>query len=354
MRTMKAAVLEQYRSFKMKSQPMPEIGEKEVLVKVGFAGICGSDQHIFKGEFHPRTTVPFIPGHEFAGIIVDAGPGIKNFQIGDQVAVDPIIWCGKCPACLRKHYPACTSLKLIGVDMNGGFGQFVKAPEHTLFRVSNNIPARHAALVEVLSIGFHACNRAGVKENDTIVIWGAGKVGQCILQAARTKTSGTIILVDILDKRLERAKSYYKDIHLINTGKEDAVARIREITGGKGVDVAFEAVGHFQDVSGSPNPVRGCIQSIRGAGTVCVLGLSDEPVELIMKELIWKEARIVASRVSHGEFAETISHLEKGTLKPDALISDVVAPENIQQAFELLDADPENHLKILLDFESVS
>ncbi len=352
MNTMHAAVLNTYRHFEWRTRKIPEISDNEVLVKVSYAGICGSDQHIFKGEFHPRTPVPFVPGHEFAGTIVKTGSSVSGFSTGDQVAVDPIVWCGECPACKRKHYPACTSLKLIGVDMDGGFGEYINVPERNLYKVSQNIPAKHAALIEVLSIGFHACNRAKVQENDTVVIWGAGKVGQCILQAVRTKTKNTVIMVDILDKRLERAKRYYNDIHVINAGKADPIGTIKEITGTKGVDVAFEAVGHYREIPGQPNPVRGCIQSIRGAGIVCVLGLSDESTELFMKELIWKEARIIASRVSHGEFAETITQLEKDTLKPDALITDVLKPAEIQTAFQMLDDEPENHLKILLDFNS--
>jgi len=204
----------------------------------------------------------------------------------------------------------------------------------------------------VLSIGFHACNRAKVRQNDTVVIWGAGKVGQCIMQAVRTKTTNTLILVDIADKRLALAKKYYPDIQTINSANEDPVQKIMSITGNKGVDIAFEAIGHFEEIPGRMNPIRSCIQSIRGAGTVCVLGLGPDPTPLLIKELIWKEAKIVASRVSHGEFAETIANLEKGTLKPDALITDILSPNKIQQGFEMLENDPENHLKILLDFNS--
>jgi len=345
-----AAVLEEYRHFEWKQVSRPEIRDNEVLVKVSYAGICGSDQHIFKGEFHPRTTVPFIPGHEFGGTIVQAGPGVKEYKTGDLVAVDPIVWCGKCPACQRRHYPACTSLKLLGVDMNGGFGEFINVPEHMLYKIDSSIPPHHAALVEVLSIGFHACKRAGVQSDDTVVIWGAGKVGQSILQAVRTKTRNTVVMVDILDKRLNLAKKSYTDIHIINARHDKPAERIREITGNKGVDVAFEAVGHFSEIPGTVNPVRGCIQSVRGAGTICVLGLGDEPVPLLMKELIWKEGKIIASRVSHGEFSETIENLEKGTLKPDALITDILNPMDVQHGFEMLENEPENHLKILLKF----
>jgi L-gulonate 5-dehydrogenase len=326
---MYAAVLEKYGHFEWKKVGKPEIANNEVLIKVAYAGICGSDQHTFKGE---------------------TGPEVKNFRIGEHVAVDPIIWCGKCPACHRKHYPACTSLKLLGVDMNGGFGEYINVPENMLYRVDRSIPLHHAALVEILSIGFHACRRAKVQPDDTVLIWGAGKVGQSILQAVKTKTRNKVIMVDILDKRLDLAKKHFPDIFTVNARNEKPDERIKEITVSKGVDIAFEAVGHYSDIPGTVNPVRGCIQSIRGAGTVCVLGLGDEPVPLLMKELIWKEATIISSRVSHGEFSETIENLEKGTLKPDALVTDILNPADIQQGFEMLEKEPGNHLKILLKF----
>lgn len=350
MKKMKAAVLESYRNFQWKEVDIPRIGGNEVLIRVAYAGICGSDQHIFLGEFHPRTPVPFIPGHEFAGTIAEIGPDVKNFRIGDRVAVDPIIWCGTCPACQIHHYPACTSLKLVGVDLDGGFAEYMKAPETMLYRISDAIPDKHAALVEVLSIGFHATNRAKVKENDQVVIWGAGKVGQCILQAVRTKTRQTLIMVDILEDRLQLAKRTYPEIHIINAARENPVEAIRQITNGKGVDIAFEAVGHWVDIEGVVNPVRGCVQAIRGAGTVCVLGLGNDPSPIVMKELIWKEGTIVTSRVSHGEFAETIRNLEQGTLRPDALVSDILHPSETQHAFEMLEQEPQKHLKILLHF----
>jgi len=350
MNKMNAAVLTEYKKIDWKSVDIPKISENEVLIKVGYACICGSDQHIFLGEFHPRTSLPLIQGHEFAGKIVAIGPKVKNYKVGDRVAVDPIIWCGKCPACRRHHYPACTTLKLVGVDLDGGFSEYMKVPETMLYKITDNITDKHAALVEVLSIGFHACNRAKVQPNDTIVIWGAGKVGQCILQAARTKTKNTLIIVDIIDERLAIAKKAYNDIYTINATKENAIDKIKEITNNEGVDIAFEAVGHTKDMPGVINPVRGCIQAIRGAGTVCVLGLSAEPSPIVMRELIWKEGTLISSRVSHGEFAETIENLNKGTLKPDALITDVIHPSDTQKAFEMLENEPHKHLKILLDF----
>jgi threonine dehydrogenase-like Zn-dependent dehydrogenase len=350
MKKMNAAVLTEYKKVEWKSVDIPEISGNEVLIKVGYACICGSDQHVFLGEFHPRTNLPLIQGHEFAGSIVETGPDVRYFKTGDRVAVDPIIWCGHCPACLRHHYPACSTLKLVGIDLDGGFSEYMKVPETMLYKVTDKISDKHAALVEVLSIGFHACNRAKVCAGDTVVIWGAGKVGQSILQAVRTKTDNTVIMVDLIDERLELAKKAYNDVKTINASAGNAVERIKEITGGEGVDIAFEAVGHAKELTGVVNPVRGCIQAIRGAGTVCVLGLSAEPSPIVMKELIWKEGIIMTSRVSHGEFADTIENMNLGKLKPDALVTDIVHPSKTQEAFEMLEKEPHKHLKILLDF----
>lgn len=342
--------MEEYGKIIWKDVPDPEVKSNEVLVRIKNASICGSDQHVFRGEFHPRTQTPFIQGHEFAGIVEETGKEVKNSRKGDLVAIDPIIWCGSCEACKRGHYPACTSLKLIGIDMDGGFAEYISVPENMLFSVDPSVDPKYAALVEVLSIGFHATRRSAVKEDDSIVIWGAGKVGQSILQAVRLYSKSRIFMVDILDNRLKRAKAAYPDIEIINSVNTDPVEFIQSETRGRGVDIAFEAVGHPARVKNEIHPIRSCIKSIRGGGVVCVLGLADEPVPIVMKELIWKEARIITSRVSHGEFAECIEHLEKGNLKPEALITAEMHASKAQEAFIMLEKDPENQLKIILDF----
>jgi threonine dehydrogenase-like Zn-dependent dehydrogenase len=345
---MKAAVLHPYKTFTWQDAATPSCGRQQVLIKVEYAGICGSDMHIFSGDFHPRTHTPMIPGHEFSGSIVEIGAEVKSWQIGDRVAVDPIIWCGKCAACQLHHYPACTLLKIVGVDIDGGFAEYVAVDQSMLYKLDDGLSMRHGALVEVFSIGFHANNRAGVKADDTIVIWGGGRVGQCILQAARTRTDQTIFVVDILDKRLKLAADNFDNVVAINAERDDPLAIIQEHTKGRGVDVAFEAVGHAHPLAERPNPVAGCIKSIHGAGVVCVLGLGDDPAPLVMKELIWREAKIIASRVSHGEFKETIEHMAQGHLKPDVIVSAELPASATQRGFELLESEPQNYVKILL------
>jgi L-gulonate 5-dehydrogenase len=332
----------------MEEVAKPALMKNSVLVRVKYASICGSDQHIFRGEFHPRTRLPLIPGHEFAGVIEELGSEVMNLSAGEKVTVDPIIWCGTCAACKAGHYPACSSLKLIGIDLDGGFAEFVSVPSHMIYPIPEHISDEHAALVEILSIGFHASARADLGKNDDILIMGSGKVGNSILHAAKTITSGKIIVADILNERLSIASSAFPDIYTVNTTTTDLIAYLKELTGGKGVDIAFEAVGHEVVLEGKYNPVRTCINAIKGGGKICVLGLSDHPSEILMKELIWKEAKIIASRVSHGEFSKAIEALENGSLNPDKMITGILKLEDAQKGFSLLEKDPANHLKILL------
>lgn len=345
---MKAAIISEYGKIALEEVNLPALEDDNVMIKVRYASICGSDQHIFKGEFHPRTKLPLIPGHEFAGVVEDTGSNVKKVVRGDKVTVDPIIWCGTCAACREGHYPACTTLKLVGIDLDGGFAEYVSVPESMVYRIPQHISDEHAALVEILSIGFHAITRAGLSENDDILIVGSGKVGQSILHAAKTVTRGKAFIADINDKRLSMASGTFGDIHTINIKDTDPVEYIKKATGGKGVDIAFEAVGHFTEVPGRLNPVRICINSIKGGGKVCVLGLADHPAEILMKELIWKEAKIISSRVSHGEFARVIEALSTGIINPENMITGILELKDAQKGFEMLDNHPDENLKILL------
>jgi threonine dehydrogenase-like Zn-dependent dehydrogenase len=345
---MKAAVIREYGTINTEEVKKPLLLDNNVLIKVKYASICGSDQHIFKGEFHPRTKLPLIPGHEFAGVVEEVGKNVSNISPGDKVTVDPIIWCGTCAACKVGHYPACTSLKLVGVDLDGGFAEYVSVSSHMVFKVPEHISDEHAALIELLSIGFHASSRAGLEKSDDILIVGSGKVGQSILHAAKTITTGKIVMADILDDRLSIASSAFPDIYSVNIKSTDPVAFVKEITGGRGVDIAFEAVGHEVNVEGRFNPVRTCINAIKGGGKVCVLGLSDHPSEILMKELIWKEAKIISSRVSHGEFSTAIEALNNGSLNPEKMITGIIKLEDALKGFELLENEPARNLKILL------
>lgn len=345
---MKAAVLTEYKKIEWLDIETPSISDDEALIKVTYAGICGSDQHVFNGEFHPRSRLPLIQGHEFVGVIEKTGGKINNFKAGDRVAVDPIYWCGKCYACQIKHYPACKSLKLVGIDSDGGFAEYAVAKDFMLYKIPDNINDLHAGLVEPFSIGFHANNRAATKKDDIIAIFGAGRIGHCIMQVARTITKNSIFMIDVLANRLDLAKKACPDVICINSRETDPVTAIAEFTNGRGIDIAFEAVGPAFEIKGRVHPLREAIRSIRGAGKVCTLSLGDEEVPLVLKELILKEGYIFTSRVSHGEFKDALEYLSLGKLVPETLISKVLPLEKLQDAYEMLEKEPDKYLKVLL------
>ena len=345
---MKAAVLESYNNFVWKDVPTPKVKSGEVLVRISFASICGPICIYFLAIFTHVHQYLLLPVMRWGGVVQEIGEGVNGFSGGDKVAIAPVVWCNNCPACKRGHFPA--NLKLLGIDLDGGFAELISVPPFMLFKAEQHIPDEHVALVEIYAIGFHANNRAGTKQGDVLVIWGAGRVGQVILQAARSITDETIFMVDPLENRLKITTSFYENVVPINPKKENPVEVIKAFTKRKGVDIAFEAVGHAEEIEGVYNPIRSCIQSLRGGGKVCVLGLSDHPAPVVFKELIWKEAQIITSRVNQGEFAEVIDNLNLGNLKPEALISKVMRGSQTQEAFELVQKHKEKYLKVLLDF----
>ena len=146
---MKAGILTNDRDIRVDDALDPRIRADEVLVAPSFVGICGTDLHIYRGEFHDRVKFPAILGHEFGGIIEEVGKDVTGFKVGDRVVVDPIIPCNRCPACLSGHLNACRTLKLLGIDLDGGFGQYVAAPAGRVYSLPDSIPMVYAPMVEM-------------------------------------------------------------------------------------------------------------------------------------------------------------------------------------------------------------
>ena len=147
----------------LREVPVPSPGPHEVLIEVKAAGICGTDLHIFRGEFGERVKFPAMLGHEFGGEIVDVGKSVDDWQVGDRVAVDPNISCHGCPPCLEGHPNACRTLKLLGIDVDGGFGQYVAVPKENLYRLPESVPMKHASMVEMYGLGHHILRRGRVQ-----------------------------------------------------------------------------------------------------------------------------------------------------------------------------------------------
>jgi threonine dehydrogenase-like Zn-dependent dehydrogenase len=348
---MKAAVLVADRRIEIQDLPEPAAGPGEVLIAPAFASICGTDEHVFAGEFAGRVHYPLIQGHEFCGTVVALGGGVTHLAVGDRVAVDPIVSCMRCPACLVGRLNACQTLKLLGVDLPGGFAERVAAPAKSCFRVPDGLSLRHAALTEVYSIGCHAAQRAQIDPGDVVVILGAGKLGQAVFENVRHTAARQVIVTDLVPERLANVRALGADV-VIDVSREDPVRRVMDLTGGAGADRVLECVGHAKRVGPNPTePMTQAAEMIRPAGRVVVLGQGPTPAPILFKPFVWKEAEIVASRVTLGEFPRALAMLADGWFHPDRLITHRLPLDQTAEGYRLL-ADPaQRALKLILDVQ---
>ncbi len=346
---MKAGILYSAKDIRVGEAPLPQIKPDEVLIESKAAGICGTDQHIYRGEFEGRVKYPAIQGHEFGGMIVELGADVRGFKVGDRVVVDPVISCHSCPACCTGHLNACRTLKLLGVDLDGGYGQYVAAPASHLFRLPDSVPMQHAPMVEMYGLGHHILQRGQVQPGETVALLGAGKLGLSILDVlCHSASPGLTIVTDLQPFRLETAKKLGADV-VLNLEAGDPLERVLELTDGVGVDCVIEAVGHYHLPTGQEAPLAQAVKMIRSGGRVVTCGLGEQLSAIHFKTLVLKEAEIIASRVTRGEFPRAIQMMSRGLLHPDLLITEVTPLENISAAFAQVDREDPCTIKVVLE-----
>ena len=346
---MKAALTARERTIEYRDMPDPVPAEPgDVVLEVGYTGLCGSDLHVYRGEFAGRVNFPTIQGHEFAGTVVETGPGVAELKKGDRVCVDPIIHCGRCPACLSGSYNACRSLKLLGIDLDGGLAQYVRASQSQCFKVPDNLSDRHAAMVELYSIGMHATTVSRIDPGDTVVVMGAGRVGLAMLENLRLSAAEKVAITDIEQSKLRIAEKLGAAA-TFNCAEVDAVEAVQEWTGGRGADCVVECIGEANlKVIGGLAPVAQAVQMVRSGGRITVLGQGPHSYEIHWKTLVWKEAVIRASRVSRGEFPRVVTAMAAGRYHPDLLITGEYPLERTGEAFDLLDRESPETVKIMV------
>jgi L-gulonate 5-dehydrogenase len=329
----------------------PTPGPGQVIVAPAFVGICGSDIHAYRGEFGGRVTFPRTQGHEFSARVVELGPGVEKLKAGDRVCIDPIISCHDCPACHKGQYNACRSLKLRGIDLDGGLAGLAVADQGQCFRLPECIDDRDGALVELYSIGMHSTTVSQVDPGDKVVVIGAGRVGMAVLQNILLTAADRVAVVDVSDHKLGLASKVGAEL-TINAKQTDAVEAIREWTAGDGADLVIEAVGEAElDVAGGLAPVAQAVQMIRNGGRVTLLGQGPHSYGAHWKTLVWKEAVIRTSRVSKGEFPRVIAAMAAGRFDTSVMVSAEFPLAETAAAFELVNKEPPDVLKVMVKVE---
>ncbi len=344
---MRAAVLEKHGTFSVLDVPDPKIGARQVLVRTAFVSICGSDIHVFHGEFGPRVKFPAILGHEFCGTVEAAGGGVEGLRPGDRVVADPLVPCGTCTACEEGLYSACRHLKLLGIDLAGGHGQFVAVSADRVYRLPESIRLEDAALIELYSVAIHAVRRSRIEPGDTVAVLGAGRLGLAILDVLALSLASRIAAVDVDDFRLEKARRLGAAI-AVNAAERDPVEAVREFSGGEGANRVIEAVGHWKEIEGRDPPMCQAVEMVRSGGRITVLGQGNEKCPIPFKQFVWKETEIIASRVSRGEFPRAIRLMAEGRLRPAELATHTMPIGRVQEAFERSASGERGTIKVLL------
>jgi L-gulonate 5-dehydrogenase len=344
---MKAAILIDDKKIRFGEVSKPHPKDGQVLIRVHWASICGTDLHIYLGEFKSRVMYPRVLGHEFSGIVESVGRDVSHLKKGDRVVVDPIIWCNQCPACLNGHHNACHFLKLIGVDIDGAFSEYVAADADKVFKIPEGISLRDAVLIELYSLGVHSTRKAMVEPGDKIVLLGAGRLGLSVLDVVRQTGASWVCSVDILEDRLEIAKRLGADL-TINALREDPVEKILSVTKGFGVDRVIETVGTAREIENTDMPVEQAVRMVLHGGRIVVMGMGSQYSPVFWKEFVEKEIHLVGSRVTLGDFPRALDLMSQGRFHPDLLISKECPLEETGEAFRLLEEEPDRYLKVLI------
>jgi len=344
---MKAAILRNDREIAIEDVPVPRPGNDQVLIQVHWASICGTDLHIYLGEFRDRVEYPRILGHEFSGVVESVGERVYTVKKGDKVVVDPIIWCNQCPACLNGQNNVCSNLRLIGIETDGAFAEYTIADANKVFKVPEAISLRDAALAELYSLGVHSARRAAVEPGDLVVILGAGRLGLSVLEVIKQTAAAWVCSIDVMDNRLEIAGKIGADL-TINARKKDPVQEILSLTGSMGVDRVIETIGTAEEIQNRELPVAQAVHMTSSRGRIVVMGLGSQSTPVFWKEFVLKEIQLVGSRVTLGDFPRALSLMSRGIFHPDLLISKECRLDDTGEAFQLLEEKPDRYLKVLI------
>jgi len=275
----------------MQEIPIPEIGERDVLVQVKAAGVCHSDAH-YRAGISPVRPVPLTLGHEVAGVIEKIGAQVSNVKVGDRVALHYNLSCGNCYHCTTGNDQFCEKVLMIGHYTNGGYAEYIAVPARNAIPLPDEIPFKQGATLMCASAtAFHALRKSRIKGGETVAIFGAGGLGQSAVQLAKAFGAVEVYAVDINEEKLELASKF--DAIPINAKQVDAVAEIKRLTNNKGVDVSIEMIG-------LPKTMKQALQVAGIMGRVVIVGLSNQSLEIqTYTELLGNEVELIGSNDHH-------------------------------------------------------
>ena len=297
---------------------IPKIGPTDVLVKVKVASICGTDLHIYNWDpwAQHRIHPPLIPGHEFCGEVVAYGNEVTSVKEGDFVSAEMHVACGKCLQCRTGEAHICQFVKIIGVDADGAFAEYVKIPESNIWKLDPAIPLEYASILDPLGNAVHTV-LAGEIAAKTVAITGAGPIGLFSIAVARAVGAARVYVIEVNEHRRKIAKEMKAD-HVLDPKTDDVQTVIMDATGGQGVDVVLELAGH-------PDAIRTAFNIVRRGGRISLLGLTSKPISLNFSEdIIFKGITVqgINGRRMYQTWYQMTALLKAGKLDLHPVITD--------------------------------
>lgn len=342
--TMKVAVMEGIGKMGYEERPIPQTGPDEVLVKLEYVGICGSDIHYYEtgaiGDYVVEP--PFVLGHEPGGVVVEVGSNVTHLAVGDRVALEPGKTCGRCEFCRTGRYNLCPDVVFFATPpVDGVFQEYVAHEAALCFKLPENVSTLEGALIEPLAVGFHAANQGGAHAGQTAVVLGAGCIGLVSMMALKAEGVSRVIVVDIMPKRLEKALELGADA-VVNGAEEDAVEAVMRLTGGAGADLAIET-------AGTEVTTRQAIRLVKKGSTIVLVGYSKTgemtlPMSLVLdKELTFK----TVFRYRH-IYPMAIDAVAAGKVNLKGIVTDVFGFDDMQEAMDRSVTDKANIVKAVV------
>jgi 2-desacetyl-2-hydroxyethyl bacteriochlorophyllide A dehydrogenase len=310
--------------------PVPKIESNEALIRVKAAAICGSDLGIY--DYTPaysRMKLPVVLGHEFAGVIVEAGDEAEGFGAGDRVLAESVKACGRCSFCRAGMSNLCDDSTLFGIHVDGGFAEYVAVPSKLLHRIPEKMTFEEAAVVEPLSNSVHfATEIAEAKPGDFVVVQGCGPIG--LFSAQLFRLSGAKVLVTGVGVDTERFKIARKlGFETVNVEEEDLIERVMKMTGGRGADVAFVAVG-------APSALVQAVKLVKKRGQVVIVGIFGKGVELPVTDIVRREIIVKGAYDARpANFPQSIKLIEEGAINTKDIITHRFPLERAEEAFSV-------------------
>lgn len=315
--------------FSIKEVPYPVLREDDVIIKVKSVGICGTDGPILAGT--RKVPYPLIPGHEFAGDIVEVGPKVKDLKVGDRVTPCIVIGCGDCDMCIEGKEVLCDNLVETGIHVDGAFAEYVRVPAKVCRKMKDTTSYDHAASVDPVASAYRTIKAAHVTSKDVCVVYGPGPIGLYAVQLLKLRGVKKVILIgtDADLERLELAKTFGAT-DIINVSHEDPVERVREITGGKMAD-------YVQDCVGAKGVPVSAMNMIKKGGTYAVTGLYHHLPEVDLGKVVRSEIDIYGTICyTRQEFEECLNFIEEGRVVVDPLITHHFELKDMDKAFEVV------------------